>query len=277
MNNLELATAMSDRQNYLCVGLDPDWNKIPEYLKKQSSNALFEFNKAIIDATAPHCVAYKLNVAFYECHGIYGMVAFKDTIDYLKHKYPRKFIIADAKRADIGNTSKMYAKAYFEYYDVDAVTVPPYMGKDSVKPFFEYKDKWVVVLALTSNEGSNDFQMVKGADNGLFLYEHVLETASQWGNPENTMFVVGATKPEETLAEIRRNYPDHFLLIPGVGAQGGDLAQTSKAGFNDIGGILINSSRAIIHAGEDENFAIKAREAAQIMAGEMRELWKERP
>lgn len=265
MNYNELSHRIVKIDNYLCVGLDPDWGKIPDHIQREP-DALFWFNKAIVDATADYCVAYKPNLAFYECHGPEGMLQFKETVRYIKEKYPDKFVIADAKRGDIGNTSKMYAKAFFECYGVDAITVAPYMGEDSIRPFLEYRDKWVIILAVTSNKGHEDFQTFRNNDGTL--YEKVLETASKWGSKENTMFVIGATQPE-TLAQIRKNYPEHFLLIPGVGAQGGSLDEVSRLGLNKHVGILVNSSRGIIHASSGEDFAVRAGEEAKKLAQEM--------
>ena len=233
---------------------------------------MFEFNKQIIDATAPYCVAYKPNLAFYEAYGIHGMTAFKKTVRYLKENYPDHFIIADAKRGDIGNTSKMYARTFFEEYDVDSLTVAPYMGEDSVTPFFEYEGKWVILLALTSNKGSMDFQLTEDA-NGERLFEKVIKVSQQWGTTANMMYVVGATQGS-MFKDIRRVAPNHFLLVPGVGAQGGSLEEVCQYGMTKDCGLLVNSSRGIIYASQEEDFAEaagnKARELQQQMAEELK-------
>ena len=237
MNRQELINQIKEKQSFLCVGLDTDINKIPQCIIDEAKakdgedyifRAICEFNALIIDATAPYCVAYKPNLAFYEAYGVDGMLAFEATIDYLKEEYPNHFIIADAKRGDIGNTSKMYAKTFFEEYDVDALTVAPYMGEDSITPFLGYDDKWVILLALTSNKGSYDFQLTED-NNGERLFEKVLNTSQQWGNDENMMYVVGATQGQ-MFEDIRKVAPNHFLLVPGVGAQGGSLHPHSSAG-----------------------------------------------
>lgn len=267
MNYKELFENIKKKKSFLCVGLDTDINKIPAYLKS-NEDAMFEFNKQIIDATAEYTVAYKPNLAFYETTGVAGWVSLEKTVKYIKQNYPDIFLIADAKRGDIGNTSKMYAHAFLQGLDFDSITVAPYMGKDSVTPFLEYKDKWVILLALTSNEGSFDFQLVKNAETGDLLYQEVLKKSQQWGNKENMMYVVGATRAE-MLADIRKIVPDHFLLVPGVGAQGGSLAEVAKHGMNSHCGLLVNNSRGIIYADNTENFAkvagIKAKEMQQEM------------
>ena len=229
--------------------------------------AIWEFNARIIDATAPYCVAYKPNLAFYEAYGVDGMMAFEGTIEYLKENYPNHFIIADAKRGDIGNTSKMYAKTFFEGYDVDSLTVAPYMGEDSVTPFLGYDGKWVILLALTSNKGSNDFQLTEDAK-GERLFEKVLKKSQEWGNDENMMYVVGATQGR-MFEDIRKLVPNHFLLVPGVGAQGGSLQEVCKYGMNKDCGLLVNSSRGIIYASNEENFAEVAGEKAHELQQEM--------
>lgn len=264
MNRQQLIHQIFTKKTFLCVGLDTDISKIPEHLKN-GSDPIFAFNKAIIDATAPYCVAYKPNLAFYESYGLKGMMAFEKTIQYLKDHYPTHFIIADAKRGDIGNTSKMYARTFFEEYDLDSVTVAPYMGEDSVKPFLEYNGKWVILLALTSNKGSHDFQLTEDKS-GERLFEKVLKKSQEWGTPENLMYVVGATQGR-MFEDIRRIAPEHFLLVPGVGAQGGSLQEVCKYGMTKDCGLLVNSSRSIIYAGKGTDFA----EAAARKAREMRE------
>lgn len=268
MNRKQLIEQIFQKQTFLCVGLDTDLNKIPSHLLTEE-NPIFAFNKAIIDATAPYCVAYKPNLAFYECYGLKGIAAFEATIEYLKENYPKHFIIADAKRGDIGNTSKMYAQTFFETYDLDAVTVAPYMGEDSVTPFLGYTDKWVVLLALTSNKGSQDFQFTKD-QNGERLFEKVLKTSQQWGNSETMMYVVGATQGR-MFEDIRRLAPDHFLLVPGVGAQGGSLQEVCRYGMTRDCGLLVNSSRGILYASQNKDFAEKAAESAKALQAEMAE------
>lgn len=254
------------RKSYLCVGLDPDIKKIPLHLMRYE-DPVFEFNKAIIDATRDLCVAYKPNLAFYEALGAKGWVTLEQTRHYIGEDH---FTIADAKRGDIGNTSGLYAKAFFELLEFDAVTVAPYMGEDSVAPFLQHKDKWVILLALTSNTGSQDFQFTPQEDNQP-LFVKVLQKASQWGSPDQLMFVTGATHPEQ-LEHIRKVVPDHFLLAPGIGAQGGDLAAVSRYGLNGMGGLLVNASRSILYASDGKDFAEKAREAAMEVQGEMARL-----
>ena len=273
MNRQQLINEIFTKKSFLCVGLDTDINKIPEHLKKEE-DPIFAFNKAIIDATAPYCVAYKPNLAFYECYGLKGMVAFEKTIKYLKENHPNHFIIADAKRGDIGNTSKMYAQTFFEEYNLDSVTVAPYMGEDSVKPFLEYDSKWVILLALTSNKGSHDFQLTEDKQ-GERLFEKVLKKSQEWGTTENLMYVVGATQGK-MFEDIRRIAPNHFLLVPGVGAQGGSLQEVCKYGMTKDCGLLVNSSRGIIYASKDEDFAEiagqKAKELQLEMASELETL-----
>lgn len=266
MNRKELIKQIKQKKSFLCVGLDPDIKKIPQHLLKEE-DPIFAFNKAIIDATAPYCVSYKPNLAFYEAYGLEGMVSFKRTISYLKENYPDHFIIADAKRGDIGNTSKMYAQTFFEEYNVDALTVAPYMGADSVTPFLEYDGKWVILLALTSNKGSHDFQLTTDI-NGERLFEKVLKTSQQWGNDENMMYVVGATQGS-MFEDIRKVVPNHFLLVPGVGAQGGSLQEVCKYGMTKDCGLLVNSSRGIIYASNGEDFAKAAAMAAKKLQEEM--------
>ena len=266
MNRQQLIHQIFTKKTFLCVGLDTDISKIPEHLKN-GSDPIFAFNKAIIDATAPYCVAYKPNLAFYESYGLKGMMAFEKTIQYLKDHYPTHFIIADAKRGDIGNTSKMYAQTFFEEYDLDSVTVAPYMGEDSVKPFLEYNGKWVILLALTSNKGSHDFQLTEDKS-GERLFEKVLKKSQEWGTPENLMYVVGATQGR-MFEDIRRIAPEHFLLVPGVGAQGGSLQEVCKYGMTKDCGLLVNSSRGIIYAGKGTDFAEAAARKAREMQEEM--------
>lgn len=284
MNRQELIQQIKEKQSFLCVGLDTDVSKMPASLIEEMKEkygeeewlfpAIWEFNARIIDATAPYCVAYKPNLAFYEAYGIDGMMAFEGTIEYLKENYPNHFIIADAKRGDIGNTSKMYAKTFFEGYDVDALTVAPYMGEDSVTPFLGYDGKWVILLALTSNKGSHDFQLTADAQ-GERLFEKVLKQSQQWGNEDNMMYVVGATQGQ-MFEDIRKVAPNHFLLVPGVGAQGGSLQEVCKYGMTKDCGLLVNSSRGIIYASNGEDFAEvagqKAKELQQEMAVELAKL-----
>ena len=266
MERKQLIEQIFTKKSFLCVGLDTDLNKIPKFLLNEE-DSIFSFNKAIIDATAPYCVAYKPNLAFYECYGLKGMEAFEKTITYLKEKYPNHFIIADAKRGDIGNTSKMYAQTFFKEYNVDALTIAPYMGEDSVKPFLEYEGKWVILLALTSNKGSHDFQLFEDKDS-VRLFERVLSKAQEWGTTENLMFVVGATQGS-LFADIRKLAPNSFLLVPGVGAQGGSLQEVCKYGMNKDCGLLVNSSRGIIYASSEANFAEIAGEKAKELQQEM--------
>ena len=266
MERKQLIEQIFTKKSFLCVGLDTDLNKIPKFLLNEE-DSIFSFNKAIIDATAPYCVAYKPNLAFYECYGLKGMEAFEKTITYLKENYPHHFIIADAKRGDIGNTSKMYAQTFFKEYNVDALTIAPYMGEDSVKPFLEYEGKWVILLELTSNKGSHDFQLFEDKD-GVRLFERVLSKAQEWGTTENLMFVVGATQGS-LFADIRKLAPDSFLLVPGVGAQGGSLQEVCKYGMNKDCGLLVNSSRGIIYASSEANFAEIAGEKAKELQQEM--------
>jgi len=274
MTRKQLIEQIQLKKSYLCVGLDTDITKIPAHLQSHP-DAVFEFNKQIIDATQDLCVAYKINTAFYEAMGVQGWEAMEKTVNYIPKD---QFIIADAKRGDIGNTSTQYAKAFFETLRFNAITVAPYMGEDSVKPFLAFENKWAIVLGLTSNAGSKDFEQLKFVDTdvvgqatnngGEFLYETVLKKVSSWGTDENLMFVVGATKASD-LAEIRKIIPNHFLLVPGVGFQGGSLAEVSKYGMNKDCGILVNASRAIIYASENEDFATEARAIAKQYQAEM--------
>ncbi len=262
MNYYQIVKKIREKKSYLCIGLDTDASKIPKHLKSHP-NAVFEFNKNIIDATKDYCISYKINTAFYEAQGIKGWQALEETLHYIPHTH---FKIADAKRGDIGNTSHQYAKTFFETLPFDAVTISPYMGEDSVKPFLEYEDKFAIVLALTSNKGAENFELKKTGSQ--FLYEHILHTVSQWGNPDNLMFVVGATQANE-LQCIRKIVPDNFLLIPGVGFQGGSLEDVSKFGMNKDCGLLVNVSRSIIYAGNNEHFAEEAAIIAQQYQYEM--------
>ncbi len=266
MNRQELISEIKTKRSFLCVGLDTDLKKVPQHLLTEE-DPIFTFNKAIIDATAPYCVAYKPNLAFYEAFGLKGIAAFEKTVHYLKENYPNHFIIADAKRGDIGNTSDMYARTFFGEYDVDALTVAPYMGEDSVTPFLGYDGKWVIVLALTSNKGSHDFQLTVDQD-GTPLFEKVMRTSMQWGDNDNMMYVVGATQGK-MFEDIRRIAPDHFLLVPGVGAQGGSLSEVCKYGMTKDCGLLVNSSRGIIYASNSENYAEVAAEKAKALQAEM--------
>lgn len=266
MERKQLIEQIFTKKSFLCVGLDTDLNKVPKFLLNEE-DPIFSFNKAIIDATAPYSIAYKPNLAFYECYGLKGMEAFEKTITYLKKNYPQHFIIADAKRGDIGNTSKMYAQTFFKEYNVDALTIAPYMGEDSVKPFLEYEGKWVILLALTSNKGSHDFQLFEDKE-GVRLFERVLTKSQEWGTTENLMFVVGATQGS-LFADIRKLAPNSILLVPGVGAQGGSLQEVCKYGMNKDCGLLVNSSRGIIYASADENFAEVAGEKAKELQQEM--------
>ena len=266
MTRKELVQQIVSKRTFLCVGLDTDIKKIPQHLLTEAS-PLFSFNKAIIDATAPYCVAYKPNLAFYECLGVSGMEAFEHTVRYLRKYYPHHFIIADAKRGDIGNTSAMYARTFFEEYDIDAVTVAPYMGEDSVTPFLGYDGKWVILLALTSNRGSADFQLMEDSK-GERLFERVLNKSQQWADADKMMYVVGATQGAK-FAEIRRLAPNHFLLVPGVGAQGGSLQEVCRYGMIGDCGLLVNSSRGIIYASNGTDFAEAAAKSAQALQAEM--------
>ena len=280
MTRQELIANIQRKKSFLCVGLDTDLKKIPEHLLKED-DPIFAFNKAIIDATAPYCVAYKPNLAFYEAAGVKGLMAFEKTVKYLKQNYSDQFIIADAKRGDIGNTSQMYARTFFGEYDVDALTVAPYMGEDSVTPFISLtptlsegegvkKNHWVILLALTSNKGSLDFQLTEDKD-GERLFEKVIRKSQEWGNDENMMYVVGATRGE-LFQDIRKVAPNAFLLVPGVGAQGGSLEEVCKYGMIEDCGLLVNSSRAIIYADKTERFAQVAAEKAKEVADQMADL-----
>lgn len=266
MNKQQLIENIRTKRSFLCVGLDTDLKKIPQHLLKEE-DPIFAFNKTIIDATAPYCVAYKPNLAFYECFGLKGWVAFDKTVRYIKEYYPDLFIIADAKRGDIGNTSAMYARCFFEELDIDSLTVAPYMGEDSVTPFLQYKDKWVILLALTSNKGSHDFQLTEDKD-GVRLFEKVLRTSQQWASDQQMMYVVGATQGR-LFEDIRKIAPEHFLLVPGVGAQGGSLEEVCKYGMTKDCGLLVNSSRGIIYTDSTENFATAAGQKAKELQQQM--------
>lgn len=269
MNYNQLVENIKRKRSFLCVGLDTDIKKIPAHLADKE-DAIFLFNKAIIDATAPYCVAYKPNLAFYESLGVEGWIALEKTVRYIKENYPDQFIIADAKRGDIGNTSKMYARSFFEHLDVDAITVAPYMGEDSVTPFLGYDGKWVILLALTSNKGSHDFQFIEARD-GKRLFENVILTAQKWATTDQMMFVVGATQGK-MFEDIRAVAPKSFLLVPGVGAQGGSLEEVAKYGMTDDCGLLVNSSRGIIYASQGEDFAEAAAAEAKKLAEQMNTL-----
>ena len=267
MTKQELIANIRRKHSFLCVGLDTDLKKVPEHLLGED-DPIFTFNKAIIDATAPYCIAYKPNLAFYEAFGVKGLMAFEKTVKYLKQNYPDQFIIADAKRGDIGNTSAMYARTFFDEYDVDAVTVAPYMGEDSVTPFLGYEGKWVVLLALTSNKGSHDFQMLPLGEGGEPLYKTVLAKSQEWADNEQMMYVVGATQGR-AFEEIRKIVPDHFLLVPGIGAQGGSLEEVCRYGMNSTCGLIVNSSRAILYADHSEQFAEVAGQKAYEVQQQM--------
>ncbi|MBD5343777.1 MAG: orotidine-5'-phosphate decarboxylase [Bacteroides sp.] len=266
MNKEAIVEQIRKKGSFLCVGLDTDIKKIPKHLLEKE-DPIFEFNKAIIDATAKYCVAYKPNLAFYESLGIKGWEALERTVKYIRENYPEQFIIADAKRGDIGNTSSLYARAFFESLGVDALTVAPYMGEDSVKPFLAYEGKWVILLALTSNPGSHDFQFTTDTK-GERLFEQVLEKAQKWGTTDNLMFVVGATQGS-LFSDVRRVAPESFLLVPGVGAQGGSLEEVAKWGMNSECGLLVNSSRGIIYASSGEDFAEAAANEARLLRDHM--------
>lgn len=268
MNKQQLIDNIRAKHSFLCVGLDTDLKKVPAHLLNEE-DPIFAFNKAIVDATAPYCVAYKPNLAFYECYGLKGWAALEKTVKYIKENYPNQFIIADAKRGDIGNTSSMYARSLFGEMDFDSITVAPYMGEDSVTPFLQYEGKWVILLALTSNKGSHDFQLTTDAQ-GDRLFEKVLRTSQQWADDKQMMYVVGATQGS-LFADIRKVAPKHFLLVPGVGAQGGSLQDVCKYGMTDECGLLVNSSRGIIFADNTENFAAVAGEKAHELQQQMQE------
>ncbi len=266
MNKQALVENIRRKKSFLCVGLDTDIKKIPQHLLNEE-DPIFAFNKAIIDATAPYCIAYKPNLAFYESLGVKGWIAFEKTVEYIKQNYPDQFIIADAKRGDIGNTSAMYARTFFGELDIDSVTVAPYMGEDSVTPFLTYEGKWVILLALTSNKGSHDFQLTTDPE-GERLFEKVLRKSQEWANDENMMYVVGATQGR-MFEDIRKIVPHHFLLVPGIGAQGGSLEEVCTYGMTPECGLIVNSSRAIIYADKTERFAEVAGEEAHKVQQQM--------
>jgi orotidine-5'-phosphate decarboxylase len=272
MNHLQLFENIVRKRSFLCVGLDSEIEKIPAFLLKEK-DPVFEFNRMIIDATHKYTVAYKPNVAFYECNGAAGWITLESTVSYLHKKYPGILLIADAKRGDIGNTSKMYAKAFLENMPFDAVTVAPYMGEDSVTPFLSYEDKWIILLALTSNKGADDFQYHD--EDGIKLFERVLTVSQKWSNINNMMYVVGATRAEK-LKDIRKLVPDHFILVPGIGAQGGSLQEVAKYGMNNKCGLLVNSSRGIIFADSTADFAKVAGQKAHEIQIEMEQYLSER-
>ena len=272
MNYTALFEQIKKKKSFLCVGLDSDIAKIPQHLLN-TGDPVYAFNKAIIDATAAYTIAYKPNIAFYESRGVEGWQSLEKTVNYIRTNYPEVFTIADAKRGDIGNTSQMYAKAFLDTLNFDSITVAPYMGEDSVTPFIKYEGKWVILLALTSNKGAFDFQFME--ENGEKLYERVLKVSQQWGGKDNMMYVVGATKAE-MLGGIRKIVPDHFLLVPGVGAQAGSLEEVAKYGMNTHCGLIVNSSRGIIFADTTENFAVRAGEEARKLQQDMERLLKEK-
>ena len=272
MTKQQLINNIFRKESFLCIGLDSDINKIPRHLLSRDE-PVFNFNKAIIDSTAPYCVAYKPNVAFYECEGAKGWTALEKTVSYLKKYYPDILIIADAKCGDIGNTSAMYARCFFEQLDVDAVTVAPYMGEDSVTPFLCYPDKWIILLALTSNKGSHDFQLTTDAYKER-MFEKVIRTSHMWGNDEKMMYVVGATQGQ-LFEDVRKIAPQNFLLVPGVGAQGGSIEDVCKHGMTNDCGLLVNSSRGVIFADPTKNFAKVAAEKAEALQMQMKELLKQ--
>lgn len=266
MTSQQLFRQIRAKESFLCVGLDTDLKKVPQHLLGDE-DPIFAFNKAVIDATAPYCVSYKPNLAFYEAAGVKGWNALVKTVRYLRERYPEQFLIADAKRGDIGNTSQMYARVFFQEMDFDAVTLSPYMGSDTAEPFYAYPGKWAVLLALTSNPSAQDFETLALAG-GEMLYERVLRNSMSWGTEDNTMYVVGATRAEQ-LERVRAIVPDHFLLVPGVGAQGGSLSEVARCGMNDRCGLLVNSSRGIIYASNGRDFAEAAAEAARQLQREM--------
>lgn len=271
MNRAEVISRIKSRRTFLCVGLDPDLSKIPTHLLNES-DPVFAFNRQIIDATREHCVAYKPNLAFYECLGLKGWQALEKTVDYIGKDH---FIIADAKRGDIGNTARKYAEAFFKQMDFDAITIAPYMGSDSVKPFLESDGKWAILLALTSNEGANDFQLEELKNQNEPLFEKVINSSKAWGTSENLMYVIGATRPEY-LKRIRTLVPDHFFLVPGVGAQGGSLRDVAENGLNKDVGLLVNSSRSILYAGNGRDFATRSQKEAIKISQEMRAILEEK-
>lgn len=273
MTSSDIFYQIIEKESFLCIGLDSDIQKLPKHLLR-TDDPIFNFNKGIIDATHDLAVAYKPNLAFYESQGVEGWKSLKKTVDYIRSQYPEQFIIADAKRGDIGNTSALYARAFFDNLDFDAVTVAPYMGEDSVRPFLNYEGKWIILLALTSNKGSADFQLIEGKENGNKLFENVLDVSKKWGSDENMMYVVGATNAE-MLKDVRSRVPHHFLLVPGVGAQGGSLRKVAENGMNERCGLIVNASRSIIFADDSEDFAEEARKSARELQTEMSKLLTE--
>lgn len=267
MNRKELVNQIQKTKSFLCIGLDPDIEKLPKHLLDEA-DPIFEFNTAIVDSTQEFCIAYKPNFAFYERYGSEGIKSLEKTIRYIKINYPEKFIIADAKRADIGNTSEKYAQAVFEKLECDGITLSPYMGRDSIMPFLKYPNKWAIILGITSNEGAEDFQLMN-CENGKPLFIHIIEKSKQWGNAENTMYVIGATHNEEIIKQVRSIIPEHFLLIPGIGAQGGSLESIMHNALNKDIGIIVNVSRDIIYADTSENFALGAKIQAQVYQKKM--------
>lgn len=274
MTKADLLKLIQQHKTYLSIGLDSDLEKIPGHLKSKV-DPQFYFNKAIVDLTNDVCVAYKINTAFYEAQGNKGWRSLEKTAGYIREKYPEHLLIADAKRGDIGNTARMYAETFFSRLNFDAVTLSPFMGKDSIEPFLEYKDKWTILLGLTSNSGATDFQMLETTKNNRYLFEEVVETASKWGTPENMMFVAGATQTGY-LQKIRDIVPDHFLLVPGVGAQGGNLEEVSRIGLTREGGLLVNASRSIIFSDNSKNFDVAARDQAIKLNRQMERLLTEK-
>jgi orotidine-5'-phosphate decarboxylase len=274
MNKLQLVEQIIKHKSFLCVGLDPDVQKIPKHLLDEP-DPIFEFNSAIIDATSEYCIAYKPNFAFYEMYGSEGIKSLEKTIRYIKVNYPDKFIIADAKRGDIGNTSEKYAYSVFEKLECDAITLSPYMGRDSILPFLKYQNRWAIILAVTSNEGSADFQLMN-MENKKPLYINVIEKSKSWGNDENIMYVVGATQNKEIIKSIREIIPDHFILIPGIGAQGGSLENVCDVALNKDVGVIVNVSRDIIYAGNDKNFATASQIQAQYYQQKMQKILNEK-
>lgn len=269
MNKQQIFEEIKRKESFLCVGLDSDKNKIPQHLLSEE-DPIYSFNKTVIDATAPYCIAYKPNLAFYEKEGVEGWISLEKTVAYIKQKYPEMLVIADAKRGDIGNTSQMYADSFFDNMRVDAVTVAPYMGEDSVKPFLKYENKWVILLALTSNIGSKDFQLTTD-DNGQKLFEKVLLKSQEWASDEQMMYVVGATQGK-LFADVRKMVPNHFLLVPGIGAQGGSLEEVCQYGMNKHCGLIVNSSRGILYADSSEDFEFVVAEEAKKLQQEMKSM-----
>ncbi|MGI6073938.1 MAG: orotidine-5'-phosphate decarboxylase [Fermentimonas sp.] len=269
MNKQQIFEEIKRKESFLCVGLDSDKNKIPQHLLSEE-DPIYSFNKTVIDATAPYCIAYKPNLAFYEKEGVEGWISLEKTVAYIKQKYPEMLVIADAKRGDIGNTSQMYADSFFDNMRVDAVTVAPYMGEDSVKPFLKYENKWVILLALTSNIGSKDFQLTTD-DNGQKLFEKVLLKSQEWASDEQMMYVVGATQGK-LFADVRKMVPNHFLLVPGIGAQGGSLEEVCQYGMNKYCGLIVNSSRGILYADSSEDFEFVVAEEAKKLQQEMKSM-----